>query len=38
MEDTAEGTTVTKRQVLIARAYRVVNVDQCQGPGIDRFP
>ena len=37
MEDTAEGTTVTKRQVLIAWAYRVVNVDQCQGPGIDRF-
>ena len=26
-----------RRPVLIVRAYRVVNLDQCQGPGIDQF-
>ena len=26
-----------RRPVLIIRAYRVVNVDQCAGPGIDKF-
>ena len=37
MEHTSEETTANKRPALIARAYRVVNVDQCQGSGIDRF-
>lgn len=27
----------TRRPVLIIRAYRVVNCDQCEGPGIDTF-
>ena len=26
-----------RRPVLIVRSYRVVNLDQCTGPGIDRF-
>lgn len=26
-----------RRPVLIVRSYRVVNLDQCQGPGIDQF-
>ena len=26
-----------RRTVLIVRAYRVVNMDQCDGPGIERF-
>ena len=26
-----------RRPVLIVRSYRVVNLDQCQGPGIQRF-
>ena len=37
MADGTEGKPGKTRPVLIARAYRVVNVDQCQGPGIDRF-
>ena len=31
-----EGFT-RRRPAIIVRAYRVVNVDQCTGPGIDRF-
>ena len=26
-----------QRPVLICRAYRVVNLDQCEGPGVDKF-
>ena len=37
MEDSTEETPMKTRPVFIARAYRVVNVDQCQGPGIKRF-
>ena len=37
MEDAAQETPMKTRPVLIARAYRVVNVDQCAGPGIQRF-
>ena len=37
MEDSTEETPMKTRPVFIARAYRVVNVDQCQGPGIERF-
>ena len=37
MEGAAERTAMHRRPFFIARAYRVVNVDQCQGPGIDRF-
>ena len=36
--DTDEVEISTRRRpVLIIRAYRVVNVDQCAGPGIDNF-
>ena len=31
-----EGST-RRRPAIIVRAYRVVNLDQCTGPGIDRF-
>ena len=27
----------TRRPVFIIRAYKVVNLDQCEGPGIDKF-
>ena len=37
MEGSAEETPMNTRPVLIARMYRVVNLDQCTGPGIDRF-
>ncbi|MDE0206632.1 MAG: zincin-like metallopeptidase domain-containing protein [Candidatus Tectomicrobia bacterium] len=32
----SEG-SARRRAAIIVRAYRVVNVDQCTGPGIDRF-
>ena len=33
-----EGEISTRRRsVLIIRAYKVVNLDQCEGPGVDRF-
>ena len=32
-----EAEISTRRPVLICRAYRVVNCDQCAGPGIDAF-
>ena len=36
--DTDEVEISTRRRsVLIIRAYRVVNVDQCSGPGLDKF-
>ena len=36
--DTDEVEISTRRRpVLICRAYRVVNCDQCSGPGIDKF-
>ena len=37
MEDTENKAATKSRTALIARAYRVVNIDQCQGPGIERF-
>ena len=36
--DTDEVEISTRRRpVLICRAYRVVNLDQCAGPGVDKF-
>ena len=35
--ETDEVEISTRRPVLIIRAYRVVNLDQCEGPGIDAF-
>ena len=35
--DADEAAVSTRRPVLIIRAYRVVNVDQCDGPGIGKF-
>ena len=32
-----EAEVSTRRPILIIRAYRVVNCDQCAGPGIDTF-
>ena len=32
-----EAEVSTRRPALIIRAYKVVNVDQCDGPGVDRF-
>ena len=37
MEDLGDSANGKRRPVVIARAYRVVNVEQCQGPGIERF-
>ena len=34
--DTAEIST-RRRPALIIRAYRIANLDQCEGPGVDRF-
>ena len=34
--DTAAIST-RRRLVLIIRAYRIANLDQCEGPGVDRF-
>ena len=38
-EDVGGGgeTSTRRRPAIIVRAYRVVNLDQCTGPGIDRF-
>ena len=35
--DADEAATPSRRPALIIRAYRVVNADQCEGPGIDAF-
>ena len=35
--ETDDGASDKVRRVFILRAYRVVNVDQCEGPGIDAF-
>ena len=35
--ETDEVEISTRRPILIIRAYRVVNLDQCAGPGIDKF-
>ena len=35
--DADEAEVSTRRPILIIRAYRVVNLDQCAGPGIDQF-
>ena len=35
--DADEAEVSIRRPVLIIRAYRVVNVDQCEGPGIGKF-
>ena len=32
-----EAEVSTRRPILIIRAYRVVNLAQCEGPGIDKF-
>ena len=38
IEDVAgDGEVSRRRPAIIVRAYRVVNLDQCTGPGIDRF-
>ena len=38
LEVEANGAEIsTRRPALIIRAYKVVNLDQCEGPGIDRF-
>ena len=35
--DANEAEASSRRPVFIVRAYRVVNVEQCTGPGIERF-
>ena len=35
--DADEAEASSRRPVFIVRAYRVVNLEQCTGPGIDRF-
>ena len=37
MDADAAEVSSRRRPVLIVRSYRVVNLDQCSGPGIDRF-
>ena len=35
--ETDKAEISTRRPILIIRAYRIVNLDQCAGPGIDAF-
>ena len=35
--ETDEAEIFTRRPIIIIRAYKVVNLDQCEGPGIDKF-
>ena len=35
--ETDEVEISTRRPILIIRAYKVVNLDQCEGPGVDKF-